>query len=91
MTVYNKDIARELESAVPLCLQEGYDNCGWQVGDPDAPCTGVMICVDPVPDRITERSLQGAICLSATIVAVPRTQTDYRRHSRAAGSDGCHR
>ena len=59
MTVYNKDIARELESAVPLCLQEGYDNCGWQVGDPDAPCTGVMICVDPVPDRITEAVAAG--------------------------------
>jgi dinuclear metal center protein, YbgI family len=54
MALCNKDIARVLEGAAPLCLQEGYDNCGWQVGSPDAECTGVMICVDPVPDRIAE-------------------------------------
>lgn len=59
MTVYNKDIARVLEGAAPLCLQEGYDNCGWQVGNPEEECTGVMICVDPVPDRISEAVAMG--------------------------------
>lgn len=59
MTVYNKDIARVLEGAAPLCLQEGYDNCGWQVGSPDAECTGVMICVDALPDRIEEAAATG--------------------------------
>lgn len=59
MTLRNKDVARVLEDAAPLCLQEGYDNCGWQVGDPEAECTGVMICVDAVPARVDEAVAAG--------------------------------
>lgn len=48
------EIAAALTYYVPLDLQEGYDNCGWQVGDPSKECTGVLVCVDATPERVKE-------------------------------------
>lgn len=49
-----RDIARAIESVAPLSLQEQYDNSGWQLGQPDAPVTGVLLCVDMTPDVVAQ-------------------------------------
>lgn len=54
------DIALALQEAVPHSLQESYDNCGWQVGTPDAECSGVLVCVDATPARVKEALDLGA-------------------------------
>lgn len=50
----NSDISAALEAVAPLSLQEGYDNCGWQVGHPGQSCTGVLVCVDVTPATVRE-------------------------------------
>ena len=35
-----------LTEKLPTALQESYDNCGLQVGDPSQIATGVLCCVD---------------------------------------------
>lgn len=54
MKIRCNDIAEALEAVAPLSLQESYDNCGWQVGTPEADCRGVLVCVDVTPARVTE-------------------------------------
>lgn len=53
------DIIEALEEKAPLGLQESYDNCGLQTGDPSAECTGALLCVDPTPAVIREASERG--------------------------------
>ena len=48
---------------LPTALQESYDNCGLQVGDPSQPATGVLCCVD-----ITEAVLYEAIAKSCNVI-----------------------
>lgn len=50
----NKDIANTIEVIAPVHLQESYDNCGFQVGNPEEECTGVLICVDATEEIIQE-------------------------------------
>lgn len=54
-----RDITGAIEAEVDLELQEDYDNCGWQTGHPDAPCTGVMLCVDATSGVIEEAQRSG--------------------------------
>lgn len=46
MKITNRQIADAIEAVAPLSLQEDWDNAGYQVGDPEAQCTGVLLCVD---------------------------------------------
>lgn len=46
MTLTNVQIVNAIEQQAPLSLQEPWDNSGWQTGNPNAACTGVLICVD---------------------------------------------
>lgn len=46
-----KDIAAAIEEFAPLALQEGYDNSGLQVGNPEMEVSAVMLCLD-VTDRV---------------------------------------
>ena len=55
----HKDIANTIEKKAPLYLQESYDNCGFQVGNPDDKCSGVIICVDATEDIIDEAVEKG--------------------------------
>lgn len=41
-----KDIAAALEQWAPRSLQEDYDNCGLQVGDPEREVTSALVCLD---------------------------------------------
>ncbi len=54
MRVLIKDIISAIEQFAPLRLQESYDNSGLQVGEEDAECTGVLLCVDVTPTVIDE-------------------------------------
>ena len=49
-----RDVAEAVEAFAPLSCQEKWDNTGLQVGDPDARCTGVLVCVDATPGVIAE-------------------------------------
>ena len=55
----HRDIANIIEEIAPLRLQEGYDNCGFQVGDPDDECSGILICVDATEDILDEAIQKG--------------------------------
>ena len=50
------DVIAALEKIAPLRLQENFDNCGLQVGCPDATATGALLCLD-----VTEQVVQEAI------------------------------
>lgn len=45
---------QHLESKAPLHLQESYDNAGLIVGNPDAPVTKILLCLDSTEDVIAE-------------------------------------
>lgn len=53
LTVSN--ITDVIESFAPLGLQESYDNAGLQVGNPDMPVSGILLCLD-----VTEQVLEEA-------------------------------
>ncbi|MCF0206737.1 MAG: Nif3-like dinuclear metal center hexameric protein, partial [Bacteroidales bacterium] len=49
-----RELVEELEAFAPSCLQESYDNAGLNIGNPESEITGVLICVDVVPEVIDE-------------------------------------
>ncbi|MDR2495687.1 MAG: Nif3-like dinuclear metal center hexameric protein [Tannerellaceae bacterium] len=58
-----REIIREIERLAPVALQEGFDNCGLQVGDADAEAVGALICLD-----LTEAVLDEAIALGCNLI-----------------------
>ncbi len=58
-----QDICSCLEAQMPLWLQESYDNCGLQVGDPNAEIHSALLCVD-----LTEAVVNEAIELGAGLI-----------------------
>ena len=54
----NKEIANCIEAIAPLHLQESYDNCGFQTGDYNGECSGVLICVDATEEILDEAIAQ---------------------------------
>ncbi|MDE7472721.1 MAG: Nif3-like dinuclear metal center hexameric protein [Muribaculaceae bacterium] len=59
MQITNLDIIQAIEQAAPRRLQESYDNTGLQCGNPQAACTGVILCVDVTPAIIAETIERG--------------------------------
>ena len=55
-----QDIISYLESFVPLSLQESYDNCGLQAGDPQREIKTVLLTLDVTEDVIDEAVSIGA-------------------------------
>lgn len=55
-----KEITDAIEAYAPLSLQEGYDNSGFQVGNPEAEATGALLCVDVTEEIIAEAVAKGA-------------------------------
>lgn len=49
-----KDISRAIEAFAPLALQESYDNAGLQVGNPDAPVSAILLCLDVTEETLKE-------------------------------------
>lgn len=58
-----KDIIDAVCDFAPLSLQESYDNCGLQTGDPDMASTGALLAVD-----MTEEVLDEAIALGINTI-----------------------
>lgn len=54
-----------LEELAPLSYAASWDNCGLQYGDPDEPCTGVLVTVNPSLAAIREAERRGANLLVA--------------------------
>lgn len=54
-----ENIAATIERLAPPSLQESYDNCGLQVGQPDALVTGVLTCLDVTEQIIDEAAAKG--------------------------------
>lgn len=52
-----KDIAEVIENFAPKHLQEGYDNTGLQVGDPEMGVTAALLCLD-ITEDILEEAIQ---------------------------------
>ena len=55
-----QDVYNYLHSVAPFQYQEGYDNAGLIVGDPNAVCTGVITCLDSTEAVIEEAIQKGA-------------------------------
>lgn len=54
-----KDVLEVLERWAPPMLQEDYDNCGLQVGDPTATAKGALITLDCTPGVVREAASNG--------------------------------
>ncbi len=54
-----QDIMDVLEAWAPRILQEDYDNCGLQVGDPQAEIENALVCLDPTEKVIDEAIEKG--------------------------------
>lgn len=54
-----KDVITTLEKFAPLPLQDSYDNAGLQVGDAEADCSGVLLCLDVTEPVIQEAKDKG--------------------------------
>lgn len=54
-----RDIISALESVARPEWQEGYDNTGLQIGDPDSDCSGVLLCVDVTEEIVREAVARG--------------------------------
>ena len=54
------DIVNELEAWASPALQESYDNAGLIVGDPQAPCTGIICALDATEAVVDEAAAAGA-------------------------------
>lgn len=55
-----REITHAIEQYAPLYLQEGFDNAGMQVGDPESFITGVLLCTDVREEIIDEAIEHGA-------------------------------
>jgi putative NIF3 family GTP cyclohydrolase 1 type 2 len=49
-----RELCDKLEAWAPLAYQEGYDNSGLIVGDPNRDVTGVLVSLDAIEDVVEE-------------------------------------
>lgn len=54
-----QEVMRYLEAWAPLSWQEGYDNCGLLVGDPQQVVQGILVTLDVTEDIIEEAKEKG--------------------------------
>lgn len=52
-----REIIQSIEKFAPLALQESYDNCGIQVGNPEGETNGVLLCLE-VTEKVLEEALE---------------------------------
>src|SRR5919112_4117665 len=53
-------IAEAVERIAPLALAEEWDNCGLQVGEPEAEANRVLVALTPLPEVFEEAEEKGA-------------------------------
>ncbi len=49
-----RHIIQAIEEFAPIALQESYDNCGLQIGNPEAVASGALLSIDVTEDVIEE-------------------------------------
>lgn len=54
-----KEVINALEAWAPRSLQEDYDNCGLQVGDPGTEVSAAMVCLDCTEQVVEEAARMG--------------------------------
>ncbi len=54
-----RDILQVIESLAPLSLQEGFDNCGLQIGDANREATGALVSLDVTESVVDEAARLG--------------------------------
>lgn len=54
-----KDIIQVIETFAPLELQEGFDNSGLQVGNPESDVNAVLLCLDVTEEVLAEARERG--------------------------------
>ncbi|MFA6127804.1 MAG: Nif3-like dinuclear metal center hexameric protein [Bacteroidales bacterium] len=59
MMVFVNDIVTAIESLAPSGLQEPYDNSGLLTGRGDQQVTGILVCLDVIPDIMDEAEKKG--------------------------------
>ena len=57
--VFVKDIISVIESLAPPGLQESYDNSGLLTGQRDQEVTGILVCLDVIPEILDEAAKLG--------------------------------
>lgn len=55
-----REIAEAIERLAPPELAEDWDNCGLQVGDPDAEARGILVALTPLTEVFDEAEEKGA-------------------------------
>lgn len=65
MKILIKDIIKTIENFAPLYYQESYDNAGVQVGDVNAPLTGILVALDITPEVVDEAIAKNKNCIIA--------------------------
>lgn len=58
-----RHIIQAIEEFAPIALQESYDNCGLQIGNPEAIASGVLLSID-----VTEEVVKEAIDKKANLI-----------------------
>ncbi len=58
-----KEIIQAIEQLAPIALQEGFDNCGVQIGNIQQEATGVLLCID-----VTENVVKEAIDMKCNLI-----------------------
>lgn len=58
-----KEVLSVIEQLAPVALQEGFDNCGVQIGDITQEAKGAVVCID-----ITEAVIDEAIALGCNLI-----------------------
>lgn len=80
------NIVAAIENRAPLALQEKWDNSGLQTGHYSDAVTGVLVALDPTPERIDEAVALGAnmvVSHHPLIFRPLRNLTDSNRTQRA--------
>jgi dinuclear metal center YbgI/SA1388 family protein len=73
-----RDIARAVEGISPLPLSEEWDNCGLQVGDPEATASRVLVALTPLDEVFDEAEEKGAdfLLFHHPLIFVPLNAVD---------------
>lgn len=73
-----REIARAVEGIAPLPLSEEWDNCGLQVGDPEAEASRVLVALTPLDEVFDEAEEKGAdfILFHHPLIFVPLNAVD---------------
>ena len=58
--ISQRDFISFVEDRIPLAYSEDWDNCGLQVGDPNRPLQGILLCLDVTEEVVVAARERGA-------------------------------